>query len=89
MTAPTVDTLGNFDWASWVWGYPYPWTLEDGANWKDPDNFGKKPVTFQLVDEGLYLYQDGGDKNTTRALTADDFEWDTITYRVYINDAGV
>ena len=87
VTAPTVDTLGNFDWASWVWGYPYPWTLEDGANWKDPDNFGKKPVTFQLVDEGLYLYQDGGDKNTTRALTADDFEWDTITYRVYINDA--
>ena len=87
VTAPTVNTLGNFDWAAWVCGYPYPWTLEDGANWKDPDNFGKKPVTFQLVDEGLYLYQDGGEKNTTRALTADDFEWDTITYLVYINDA--
>lgn len=87
VTAPTVDTLGNFDWASWVWGYPYPWTLEEGADALTPENYGKKPVTFQLVDEGLYLYQDGGEKNTTRALTADDFEWDTITYRVYINDA--
>lgn len=86
-TAPKVDTLGNFDWAAWVWGYPYPWTLEEGANALTPENYGKKPVTFQLVDEGLYLYQDGGEKNTTRPLTSKDFEWDTITYRVYINDA--
>lgn len=47
--------LSSFKYHIFTRGYPYPWTIEDGANPKDGDNYGKKPVTYTLEDSKLIL----------------------------------
>ena len=83
------DTLDNFDYAVWTVGYPYPWTIadENKADWKEhPEFFGQVPVRYEQIDEGVFLYPDGGTVST-RELTSQDFEIDTLAYQVQIRDA--
>lgn len=84
-----VEYLEDFDYAVWMDGFPYPWTLEEGANPLDPTKYGVVPVEFELIDEGVYLYEDGGVINTTRPLTSDDFQIDYINWGIQLKDAEV
>lgn len=47
--------LSSFKYRIYTNGYPYPWTIEDGADAKNGDNYGKKPVTYTLEDSKLVL----------------------------------
>lgn len=67
----TSKTLGAFPYAAVVSGFPYPWTLEKGADPTNPDNYGKIPVTYSIVDDTLKLYDVETDKTTD--LTGDDY----------------
>lgn len=82
-----VDSLDNFDYIVMGLGYPYPWTLEDGADWQDTTKYGIKPVKYSLVDDGVYLHEDGGIANTTEPMTGEDYQIDSIRFASYNNDA--
>lgn len=52
--------------------YSYAYTLEDGADANLPENYGKKDVTFTLVDDEVYLNQE------ETPLTAADYEFSSV-----------
>ncbi len=79
-----VSYLDDFDYVLWLKAYPYPWTLEGDAT--DPENYGINPVTYELVDEGVYLSQDGGEESDT-PLTSAEFDIYGIRYAVNMYDA--
>lgn len=75
-TEITKTELDGLDYASWLVGYPYPWTYAPDTNDPmNPDSYGKKPVTYELIDEGVYLNNDAGgeDEEKTGNLTSEDF----------------
>ena len=91
-----VDTAGSdnyFYYDVWGYGYPYPWTLQDGADYNDPNNYGKVPVTWTITDDALYLEQGVNEQSDSpviptdaKTLTTDDY---TITeLPVQINGQG-
>lgn len=60
--------ISDLEYAVWAYGYPYPWTLADGAVSSDYDQYGVKKVTYDISDSQFYpLNSDGTDlKGTTR-----------------------
>ena len=82
----TLQYMDNFDYAAWIIGNPWPWTLEDENAWRDPDDYGKVPVHYTLTDESFYLQQDGGVKSE-RLLTSEDFQIDKLSIGVSARDA--
>ncbi len=52
--------------------YSYAYTLADGTDANLPENYGKKDVTFTLVDDKVYLNQE------ETPLTADDYEFSSV-----------
>lgn len=76
-----LEYLNNLDWAVWMRGYPYPWTYQ-GSDPKNPDNYGKIPVKFELIDEGFYLWDEAVGLNKDLVLDHNDFQIDTITYEI-------
>ena len=74
----------DFDYAVWFKGYPYPWTVPAGADHRDPENFGIVPVTYRMIDEGVFLDYD---LEYSDALTYNDFQIDFFQYAVVMKDA--
>ena len=74
----------DFDYAVWFKGYPYPWTVPAGADHRDPENFGIVPVTYRMIDEGIFLDYD---LEYSDALTYNDFQFDFFQYAVVMKDA--
>lgn len=58
----TLTEYDNFDYASWMIGYPTQWTKDTAASTYDADSpwtaYNNKPVKFELTDEGVYLVND-------------------------------
>ena len=84
----TMDAITDLDYAVWLDGYPTPWTYQErypGVNGKsptlNPNNYFLLPVKYELIDQGVYLSQDGGEEST-RALTSEDFQIDSITWDI-------
>lgn len=50
-----TNKLSSFKYHAYADGYPYPWTIEDGASAKDGNNYGKKAVTYTMDDSKLVL----------------------------------
>ena len=48
----TIDDLYYY---TYVHGWPYPWTVDSGADLDDPNVYGKKPVNWELTDNEFYL----------------------------------
>lgn len=71
----TLDIYDTFDWGVVILGYPYPWTISEGADPQDVSNYGVTPVTFETSDNTLFF----GEENT-RKLTYEDYEIDTLNY---------
>lgn len=89
-TEITKTELDGLDYASWLVGYPYPWTYDPDTNDPmDPDSYGKKPVTYELIDEGVYLNNDAGgeDEEKTGNLTDKDFAIRELNFTTYMQDA--
>lgn len=81
----TSKTLGAFPYAAIVSGFPYPWTLEEGADPTDPDNYGKIPVTYSITDDTLKLYDQEADQTTD--LTGEDYTIAGISLKYQCLDA--
>ena len=64
-----------------MYGYSYPWTLEDGHSNTEVDYFGKKKVKFELTDDRFTF--NGNEK----VLTKDDYEIASIDYNYDMVDA--
>ena len=80
---------GPFDYAAWMAGYPTPWTISttNKPYWQEhPEYFNQIPVRYELIDDGVYIYEDSqnGGTDTTRMLTSDDFQIDQVSYQVHI-----
>ena len=72
-------TIPDLTYYTYVHGYPYPWTLAEGANSYLPENYGAETVTWELVDNELYLKWVGDGENNGKGyvrLTADDYKID-------------
>ena len=80
-----TDYLDDLDYAVWVEGYPAPWTYK-GSDPLNPANYFILPVKFELVDENVYLSQDGGPESS-RLLTSEDFQIDFIRWNASCSDA--
>ena len=83
----TITELSNLDYAVWMRGYPYPWTYQANSSLgpKDPNNYGILKVKFELIDEGVYLYDEAAGVNENLQLDYNDFEIDTIAYSIRNN----
>ena len=64
-----VNSIDTFRYYISTLGYPYPWTVEGDAD--DPASYGKKPVTYSLADEELYLE----DKITSEDVGTDQLKF--------------
>ena len=78
-------TIGNLKYYTYVHGYPYQWTLEDGASAFDYTAYGKETVTFDLIDHEFYLKW-VGDSSYSRQLTEDDYKIDFLTLSFSMRD---
>ena len=79
-------TIPDLAYYTYVHGYPYPWTVQGDPN--DYESYGKKRVTYELIDNELYLKEIGGDYNYNKPLTAADYQIDKITLDWYMQDAA-
>ena len=96
----------GLDYASWAVGYTYPWTIDSEGFAKNqytnnPEAaYGKKKVTTELIDEGVYAtlnykptnaalthYDDKVDENS-KHLTEDDFKIKALDFSWYMMDAA-
>ncbi len=79
--------------------FPYPWTLERGADASDPNKYGKRAVTYQIDDDMLFLFNNEEDDlwHDTRykkmeaqeryQLTRGDYDFEAVDYSVAIAGA--
>ncbi|MDO5811453.1 MAG: SpaA isopeptide-forming pilin-related protein [Bacillota bacterium] len=84
------QSIDNLKYETILEGYPYPYTLEDGATGtkEDAENnkYGKKKVSYEFTDDTLYL------EDKTNKLNDDDYDvtgikWlPTMTTAVYDKD---
>lgn len=81
-----IQTLDNLDFACWIRGWPYPWTVPAGADPYDPDNYGIVPVKYELTDEAVELRDDG---DGVLPLTDEDYQIDSLIYDVRMRDAAL
>ncbi|MBQ1735369.1 MAG: BspA family leucine-rich repeat surface protein [Lachnospiraceae bacterium] len=79
-----IERLDNLDYALWIRGYPYPWTIQDGANPQDPTSYGVNPVKYVLIDNGIEVHDD---ETEILDVGYGDYQIDYITYSVNIKDA--
>ena len=49
-------------------GRPFPYIIDDGADWSDPTNFGTRKVKYEYTDKWLYLNQMPEDFRQNRAV---------------------
>lgn len=96
-----VNTIEDLAYYTYVHGYPFPWTLGDGADPDDPASYGQKPVTWVLTDNnfnlkamgGKYLGETPADPENPEAqpqkmkLSAEDYRVDSIKLDFGANDA--
>ena len=80
-----TNTIPDLAYYTYVHGYPYPWTVPAGESMDDPASYGQKPVTYELIDNELYLKAISG--SYTDQLTANDYQIDKITLDWYMQDA--
>ncbi|MBQ9814689.1 MAG: BspA family leucine-rich repeat surface protein [Lachnospiraceae bacterium] len=94
MTAVAMETahepkdtfeIDNLKYYTYIHGYPYPWTLEEGASSFIPANYGKETVTYELTDNQFYLKW-VGDSAYSHQLTADDYKIESITLSYQARD---
>lgn len=69
-----VDVIDNprLKYYTFLRGYAYPWTIDEGDSLNDPTSFGKNPVTYSFEDETLCI--DGQEK-----LGPGDYEISKLT----------
>lgn len=79
-----IERLDNLDYALWIRGYPYPWTIQEGANPQDPASYGVNPVKYVLIDNGIEVHDD---ETEILDVGYGDYQIDYITYSVNIKDA--
>ena len=48
-------SIETFAYGINVYGFPAPWTVKNGGDPFNPDDYQKKPVKYELTDEELYL----------------------------------
>ena len=48
-------SIDTFAYGINVYGFPAPWTVKNGGDPFNPDDYQKKPVKYELTDEELYL----------------------------------
>ena len=82
----------GFDYASWIGGIVYSYTYDSdnySSSTKDPEGYGKRNVTFEIKNTGVYLFDPSkADKSVkTSTLTSDDFCYYRIDYSTFAVDA--
>jgi len=78
-----IDELGGLAYCVRSRGYPYPWTLAEGATGEAPEDYGVNPVTYDTWDNELHLQ--GDDK----VLSSGDYYFSQLYFYVENNDAYV
>ena len=96
-----TDKIEDLAYYTYVHGYPFPWTLEDGADPDDPAAYGQVPITWVLTDndfnlkaiDGEYLGQptESDDENPQpgeqkQKLGPEDYRIDSIWLDFTAND---
>ncbi len=54
----SITSIDTFRYDVWGYGYPYPWTIGDNMDKDDPNAYGHKKVTYELIDNTLYFEED-------------------------------
>ena len=89
----TMTSMDGLDFGSWfvAYGYRYTYDYDNyNVNAKDPKGYGKKDVRYELVNNGVYLYdalQDNPQAVRTPILTYNDYCYSKIDFDTDFSDA--
>ena len=89
----TMTSMDGLDFGSWFVAYSYRYTYDYdnyNVNAKDPKGYGKKDVRYELVNNGVYLYdalQDDSQAVRTPVLTYNDYCYSKIDFDTDFSDA--
>ena len=89
----TMTSMDGLDFGSWfvAYGYRYTYDYDNyNVNAKDPKGYGKKDVQYELVNNGVYLYdalQDDSQAVRTPVLTYNDYCYSKIDFDTDFSDA--
>ena len=89
----TMTSMDGLDFGSWfvAYGYRYTYDYDNyNVNAKDPEGYGKKDVRYELVNNGVYLYdalQDDSQAVRTPVLTYNDYCYSKIDFDTDFSDA--
>ena len=89
----TMTSMDGLDFGSWfvAYGYRYTYDYDNyNGNAKDPEGYGKKDVRYELVNNGVYLYdalQDDPQAVRTPVLTYNDYCYSKIDFDTNFSDA--
>lgn len=89
----TMTSMDGLDFGSWFVAYSYRYTYDYdnyNVNAKDPKGYGKKDVRYELVNNGVYLYdalQDDPQAVRTPVLTYNDYCYSKIDFDTDFSDA--
>ena len=88
-----IDEITGLDYAVWSSGNQYIYTLKDGGDEMNPEDYGVNKVKWTLTDNRLYAYPDveytENEKDFSRQLTAEDYDIQSLAFRVLVNDAVI
>ena len=65
-----ISSIDTFRYYINTYGYPAPWTVDGDPD--NPENYGRKKVTYQLTDDELYL----NDRITSKKAAGEKLEYD-------------
>ena len=81
----TAKSLDQFSYVTYVRGFPYPWTVKSGQSMQNPDNYGKKDVKYELIDDKLSL---DNLKGGTLDLSASDYDFTSLIIKTDASNAA-
>ena len=92
-------SINNIKYFAIMEAYTYPWTLNEGADTLNPENYGKNPVNIEFKDDMVYLlnpedqkfvnidyYKNTKDITETAPLNPEDYDFSYATYDVIMED---
>lgn len=80
---------------------PYQWTIKDGGSATNHEDYAQKNVTYEIIDDTLWLYRQSDEKFTSQAysdsaakslesykLNSEDYDFASLTYKLDTSTAS-
>lgn len=100
-TGTSTDYIDGLTYNIHANALPYQWTIKDGGSAINHKDYAQKNVTYEIIDDTLWLYRQSDEKFTSQAysdnaakslesykLNSEDYDFASLTYKLDTSTAS-